>query len=71
MHTDYLVVKPIPYGENNIPVGTQINITRGVIFADGRMLRPNYQNFLATIITNEEKNGFNYLKPRTPIKDKL
>mgnify|MGYP003314975636 FL=1 len=68
----YIVVKEITNGEGKaVPVGSQIDIVRDVIFINGGMLDTFYQFYFADLIDHEEKNGFHYLKPQKAIYNKL
>ena len=51
----------------SVPVGTQLSVVRGVIYANGGMLEPTYQRILGSLIKSEEDGGFHYLR-RLPMK---
>lgn len=66
----FIVVKPIPirqsyngYGKSEIPVSTVIYRTHGMYYMDGGLLPEDYQEDFDVLIENEEKNGWNYLRP--------
>lgn len=71
MYKRYLVIKEITDEGGKIPVGSEIDIVRDVIYLNGGMLDTYYQFYLKRFIENEEKNGFKYLRPQNPIQNKI
>jgi hypothetical protein len=71
MYKRYIVVKEIVDGDGKIPVGTQLDIVRGVVYMNGGMLDTYFQGYFGRLIEREEENGFKYLKPEKPVKDKI
>jgi hypothetical protein len=71
MYKRYIVVKEIVDGDGRIPIGTQLDIVRGVVYMNGGMLDTYFQGYFGRLIEREEQNGFKYLKPENPVKNKL
>lgn len=65
--TEYETVRDYYIGNMSVPVGTQLSVVRGVIYANGGMLEPTYQRILGSLIKSEEDGGFHYLR-RLPMK---
>ena len=70
MEKRYVFVKDWKTSEGVIQTGREVSITHGCVYLDGGMMSPYYANVLMSLITNEEKNGFNYLKPMQVIYNK-
>lgn len=71
MSNRYIVAKEITNGEGKVPVGSQIDIVRDIIYLNGGMLDTFYQYYFADLIDYEEKNGFHYLRPQQAVYNKL
>ena len=67
----YIVVKEIPLkGGNSIKVNTDIYRMHGNYYMDGGLLPPAYQEDFDTLIENEQKRGWKYLRPNNPVVGK-
>ena len=67
----YIVVKPIPLNEGkNIPVNTEIDRIHGNFYMNGGLLPLAYQKDFATLIENESKKGWKFLRPNNLVVGK-
>lgn len=66
----YVFVKDLKTNQGTIPIGTELFYVNGVISLNGGMLSPEYQEVFKHLIIKETTNGWNYLKPDTPIFNK-
>lgn len=66
----YVFVKELKTNEGTIPVGTELFFVNGIVSLNGGMLMPEYQEEFKLLIAKENVNGWNYLKPDTPIFNK-
>lgn len=67
----YLVAKAIPIGKTGqIDEGRDIDYLHGIIYMDGGIVPPSYQEDFKHLIEYESKHGWNYLKPNNMVVGK-
>lgn len=70
MDKKYVFVKDWKTPEGTIPKGSDLTITHGCVYFNGG-LQPNvYANMFRRLIDNEERNGFDFLRPEKIIYNK-
>lgn len=58
-------VKPFPIGNNQTKVGDELVVMENNIFVNNAMMMPFYRKVFMNLVTEELRNGFNYLKDLT------
>ena len=66
----YVFIKPYNSKEGVIPEGSEIIIFRNVVYLNGGMIHPAYQQTLMDIVTNKRLNN-EYLKEVSIIQNKI
>lgn len=70
MEKRYVFVKDWKTPNGVINAGREVYLTHGCVYLDGGMMSPYYANIFLSLINDEEKKGFNYLKPMQLIYNK-
>lgn len=66
----YVFIKPYSSREGVIPEGSEIIVFRDVVYLNGGMIHPAYQQMLMNIVQNENLNK-EYLKEVQVIQNKI
>lgn len=66
----YAFIKPYSSREGVIPEGSEIIVFRDVVYLNGGMIHPAYQQMLMNIVQNENLNK-EYLKEVQVIQNKI
>lgn len=69
----YVVYKAIPLdpqGNEVIKEGTEIIAKHGVVYMNGGLVSPDWQEDFRMLIETERARGFDYLRPDNPIVGK-
>lgn len=66
----YVFIKPYGTKEGIIPEGSEIIVFRDIIYLNGGMIHPAYQQVLMNIISNNNLNN-EYLKEVSIIQNKI
>lgn len=74
---EYRIVKPIVRGNSTIPAGGKLQLVypidsnNATVYMDGGLMPPAYQNNFKRLVNEEKTNGWNCLRPLSPIKNRL
>ncbi len=67
----YYFFKPYKIGENTVPAGTDLSVVNGVIYYNEGMVDDYYQGVFGRLIAKEERFGFDILRPRQQVYNKV
>ena len=67
----YRFIKAYPMDSGTIPVGTTLAVVNGVVYYENGMVMDTFQRAFVNLINKEKRNGWYYLKPYTPIFNKV
>ena len=70
MDRKYVFVKDWKTSGGIIPQGSDLTLTHGCVYFNGGLQSTVFANMFLSLIDNEERNGFNYLKPEKLIYNK-
>jgi hypothetical protein len=70
MIKSFVFVKEWNCPNGTIPIGSEIRLMHGCVYFNGGLQSTVFANMFLSLIVNEERNGFKYLRPEKVIYNK-